>query len=366
MSQLLKSYNMGGIHLANRMVMAPMTRCRARNTVPDEQTALYYHQRASAGLIISEASQISTEGAGYLFTPGIHSAEQVDGWKKVTKAVHERDGKIFIQLWHVGRMSHVSLQKDGASPVSSVNVTAQNCNCYAYDKNGEPGQVQASMPRALETHEIPRIISEFVTAGAQSMLAGFDGIEVHGANGYLFEQFMNGALNTRTDHYGGTTMNRLRFTLETVDALAAEVGSFRVGIRLSPFGRLYDMQPFDDEENTFLTLAHELSKRKLAYVHLSDQKSFIGVGIGRDFLQKFRDAYTGTIILTGSLDQQSADELIECGLTDLAGFGRPFVSNPDLVLRFENGWPLSPVDLPTLYTGETKGYIDYPAYGEQP
>lgn len=356
---------MGGIHLANRIVMAPMTRCRARNTVPDEQTALYYRQRASAGLIISEASQISTEGAGYLYTPGIHTAAQVEGWKKVTKAIHERGGKIFVQLWHVGRMSHVSLQTDGASPVSSVPVVAQNCNCYAYGENGEPGQVQASVPRALETHEVARITSEFVTAGAQSMRAGFDGIELHGANGYLFEQFMSGALNTRTDQYGGTTMNRLRFTLETVDALAGEIGSSRVGIRLSPFGRLYDMQPFDDEENTWLTLARELSKRKLAYVHLSDQKSFIGVGIGKDFLQKFRDAYTGTVILTGSLYQQAGEELIEFGLADLAGYGRPFVSNPDLVERFSNGWPLSPVDLPTLYTGEAKGYIDYPAYGEQ-
>jgi len=365
MSQLLKSYDMNGIRLANRMVMAPMTRCRARSGVPDEHTVLYYRQRASAGLIISEASQISTEGAGYLYTPGIHTEDQIEGWKKVTKAVHELSGKIFIQLWHVGRMSHVSLQNDGASPVSSVPVIAQNCNCYAYGENGEPGPVQASHPRALETHEVARITSEFVTASAASIRAGFDGIEVHGANGYLFEQFMNGAVNTRTDQYGGSTMNRLRFTLETIDALSKEIGSSRVGVRLSPFGRLYDMPPFDDEENTWLTLAGELSKRNLAYVHLSDQKCFIGEGIGKDFLKKFRDAYTGTIILTGSLDQQAGEELIEVGLADLAGFGRPFVSNPDLVERFRNGWPLTPVDLPTLYTGEEKGYIDYPAFGEQ-
>jgi N-ethylmaleimide reductase len=364
MSQLLKSYDMGGIRLANRMVMAPMTRCRARSTVPDDQTAVYYRQRASAGLIITEASQISTEGAGYLYTPGVHTAEQVEGWKKVTKAVHERGGKMFIQLWHVGRMSHLSLQKDGAPPVSSVPVVAQNCNCYAYGENGEPGPVQASEPRALETHEVARITSDFVTAGVESMRAGFDGIEVHGANGYLFEQFMSGALNTRTDQYGGSTVNRLRFTLETIDALSTEIGNSRVGIRLSPFGRLYDMHPFDDEENTWLTLAGELNKRNLAYVHLSDQKSFVGVGIGKDFLRKFRGAYKGTVILTGSLDQQAGEEFIELGLADLAGFGRPFVSNPDLVERFRNGWPLSPVDLPTLYTGEEKGYIDYPAYGE--
>jgi 2,4-dienoyl-CoA reductase-like NADH-dependent reductase (Old Yellow Enzyme family) len=365
MSPLLNSYDMSGIRLKNRVVMAPMTRCRAKSTVPDAQTLLYYRQRAGAGLIISEGSQISAEGTGYLYTPGIYTPEQVDGWKQVTKAVHEDGGKMFIQLWHVGRMSHVSLQKDGARPVSSVAVAAQNSNCYAYDENGEPGPIQASEPRALETSEISRITSDFVTAGVQAMRAGFDGVEIHGANGYIFDQFANGALNTRTDQYGGSTMNRLRFTLETVDALATEIGSSRVGIRLSPFGRLYDMQPFDDEESTWLTLADELSTRSLAYVHLSDQTAFIGVGIGREFLGKFRDTYNGTLILTGALDQNAGEELVELGLTDLAGYGRPFVSNPDLVERFRNGWPLSPVDMPTLYTGGEKGYADYPAYSEQ-
>lgn len=364
MSSLLEAYDMAGTKLANRVVMAPMTRCRAKSTVPDAQTVLYYRQRAGAGLIISEGSQISAEGTGYLYTPGVYTREQIDGWKQVTKAVHEEDGKMFIQLWHVGRMSHVSLQQDGAPPVSSVAVAAQNSNCYAYNESGEPGPVQASVPRALETSEIARITSDFVTAGVESMRAGFDGVEIHGANGYIFDQFANGSLNTRTDEYGGSTMNRLRFTLETVDALAKEIGSTRVGIRLSPFGRLYDMQPFDDEENTWLTLANELSKRNLAYVHLSDQTAFIGVGIGREFLGKFRDAYAGTLILTGALDQDAGEELVELGLTDLAGYGRPFVSNPDLVERFRNGWPLSPVDMPTLYTGGEKGYADYPTYSE--
>lgn len=365
MSQLLEKYDMNGIRLASRVVMAPMTRCRARTTVPDEQTALYYRQRAGAGLIISEGSQVSAEGTGYLYTPGIYTSEQVAGWKKVTDAVHEEDGKIFIQLWHVGRMSHVSLQMNGALPVSSVDVAARNSNCYAYGENGEPGPIQASQPRALDTSEIPRITADFVSAGIRAREAGFDGVEVHAANGYLFEQFANGALNTRTDQYGGSTMNRLRLTLETVDALVDELGSTRVGIRLSPFGRLYDMPAFDDEENTWLTLGKELSKRGLAYVHLSDQKAFINEGIGEDFLWKFRDAYTGTLILTGCLTQESGEALIEQGLCDLAGYGRPFVANPDLVARFRNRWPLSSVDLPTLYTGGEKGYADYPTYQEQ-
>ncbi|KML19741.1 MULTISPECIES: alkene reductase [Burkholderia] len=364
MSPLLTSYDMSGIELANRVVMAPMTRCRAKSGVPDAQTVLYYRQRAGAGLIISEGSQISLEGTGYLYTPGIYTPEQIAGWKQVTESVHEDGGKMFVQLWHVGRMSHVSLQPDGAPPVSSVAVAANNSNCYAYNENGEPGPIQASVPRALETSEIARITADFVTAAVRAMSAGFDGVEIHGANGYIFDQFANGALNTRKDPYGGSTENRLRFTLETVDAIATEIGSARVGIRLSPFGRLYDMQPFEDEENTWLTLAHELGKRNLAYVHLSDQTAFIGVGIGREFLGKFRDAYNGTLILTGALDQDAGEELIELGLTDLAGYGRPFVSNPDLVERFRNDWPLSPVDMPTLYTGDAQGYADYPTYAE--
>jgi 2,4-dienoyl-CoA reductase-like NADH-dependent reductase (Old Yellow Enzyme family) len=365
MSPLLNSYDMGDIPLANRIVMAPMTRCRARSTAPDAQTVLYYGQRAGAGLIISEGSQISAEGTGYLYTPGIYTPAQIDGWKAVTKAVHDKGGKMFVQLWHVGRMSHSSLQKDGAPPVSSVSVAAQDSNCYAYGESGEPGPVQASQPRALETAEVARITSDFVTSSVEAMRAGFDGVEIHGANGYIFDQFTNGALNKRADQYGGSTMNRLRFTLETVDALATKIGSSRVGIRISPFGRLYDMQPFDDEENTWLTLANELSRRNLAYVHLSDQTAFTGAGIEREFLGKFRDAYKGTLILTGALDQEAGEELVELGLIDLAGYGRPFVSNPDLVERFRNGWPLSPVDLPTLYTGGEKGYADYPAYTEE-
>ncbi|SAL00208.1 NADH:flavin oxidoreductase [Caballeronia calidae] len=364
MSPLLESYTMGDIELANRVVMAPMTRCRAKTTNPDAQTELYYRQRAGAGLIISEGTQISAEGTGYLYTPGIYTPEQIRGWTQVTSAVHEEGGKMFAQLWHVGRMSHTSLHQ-GQPPVSSVAVAAKDSNCYAYGENGEPGPVPASQPRALATEEVARITANFVTAGVQAIAAGFDGVEIHGANGYIFDQFANGALNTRTDQYGGSTMNRLRFTLETVDALASKIGSTRVGIRLSPFGRLYDMQPFDDEENTWLTLARELSARNLAYVHLSDQTAFTSLGISREFLGSFRDAYNGTLILTGALDQDTGEELIELGLTDLAGYGRPFVSNPDLVERFRNGWPLSPIDMTTLYTGGEKGYADYPSYAEQ-
>src|SRR3984893_16777691 len=364
MSKLLQSYDMNGTPLANRVLMAPMTRSRAKNTVPDEKTALYYRQRAGAGLIVTEGSQISTEGTGYLFTPGIHTPEQIKAWKEVTNGVHEEGGKIFIQIWHVGRISHISLQANGLAPVSSVDVPAHGCTCYAYDESGEPGAVPLSTPRALTTTDIVRVTSDFVTAAQNSMEAGFDGIEIHGANGYLFEQFINAGCNTRTDEYGGSTMNRLRFVVDAVDAMAAAIGNNRVGIRLAPYGRLHDMPSFPDEENTWLTLAEKLSERDLAYVHLSDQESLCNAAIPKDFVKKLRKAYKGTLVLAGSLTQESAEELVNSGVADLAGFGRPFISNPDLVERFRKNRPLTPFDPATFYGGGDLGYVDYPPYND--
>src|SRR6266702_3347564 len=229
MSKLLQSYDLNGTLLANRVLMAPMTRSRARDTVPDASTALYYRQRAGAGLIVTEGSQISIEGTGYLFTPGIHTPEQIKGWQEVTKGVHEEGGKIFIQIWHVGRISHVSLQENGTAPVSSVGVPAKGYTCFAYDEAGQPGAVPVSTPRAMTKEDIARVTSDFVTAAKNSMEAGFDGIEIHGANGYIFEQFISASCNTRTDDYGGSTMNRLRFVLDAVDAMSEAIGSNRVG-----------------------------------------------------------------------------------------------------------------------------------------
>ncbi|BBU32524.1 alkene reductase (plasmid) [Burkholderia sp. THE68] len=367
MSKLLESYDMNGTRLANRVLMAPMTRSRARDTVPDASTALYYRQRASAGLIVTEGSQISVEGTGYLFTPGIHTPEQIKGWQAVTKGVHEEGGKIFIQIWHVGRISHVSLQENGALPVSSVGAPAEGYTCFGYDEKGQPGPVPVSTPRAMTKEDIARVTSDFVSAAKNSMEAGFDGIEIHAANGYLFEQFISASCNTRTDEYGGSTMNRLRFVLDAVDAMSEAIGSNRVGIRLAPYGRLHDMHSFDDEENTWLTLAEKLSERNLAYVHLSDQESLCNIdptvaAIPRDFIRKFRSAYKGTLVIAGSLTQETAEELVASGVTDLAGFGRPFISNPDLVERFKNKWPLTPFDHSTFYGGGDEGYIDYLGY----
>jgi len=369
MSKLLQSYDLNGTLLANRVLMAPMTRSRARDTVPDASTALYYRQRAGAGLIVTEGSQISIEGTGYLFTPGIHTPEQIKGWQEVTKGVHEEGGKIFIQIWHVGRISHVSLQENGTAPVSSVGVPAKGYTCFAYDEAGQPGAVPVSTPRAMTKEDIARVTSDFVTAAKNSMEAGFDGIEIHGANGYIFEQFISASCNTRTDDYGGSTMNRLRFVLDAVDAMSEAIGSNRVGIRLAPYGRLHGMHSFDDEENTWLTLAEKLSERNLAYVHLSDQESLCNIdptvaAIPQDFIGKFRDAYKGTLVITGSLTQETAEQLVNSGIADLAGFGRPFISNPDLVERFRNAWPLTPFDYAVFYGGGDEGYIDYPSYQE--
>jgi 2,4-dienoyl-CoA reductase-like NADH-dependent reductase (Old Yellow Enzyme family) len=306
MRTLLTPFDLAGLDLPNRTVMAPMTRSRAVDGVPDAQTALYYSQRASAGLIVSEGIPVSQEGTGFLFNPGLYTDAQQAGWRQVTDAVHAAGGRIFAQLWHVGRLSHVSLQEDGAAPVSSVARRAESSSAYAWQQPRVAGQVAASMPRALGADELPRIIEEFVLAARRAMAAGFDGVELHGANGYLFEQFINGALNTRDDAYGGSIANRLRLQLDTLDAVSAEVGAHRVAVRISPFGRLYDMQPFDDEDRTWLTLAAAL---------------------------------------------------------DLVAFGRPFIANPDFVERITHGWPLAEADRATFYGlhGAT-GYTDYPTW----
>ncbi|HZJ98283.1 MAG TPA: alkene reductase [Oligella sp.] len=363
MTKLFSEFNLSGLNLKNRVVMAPMTRSRAADTVADELTALYYKQRAGAGLIVSEGSQISTQGVGYLFTPGVHSAEQVQGWKKTTDAVHQAGGKIFAQLWHVGRISHTSLHEGGAAPVSSSNKLAKNTTSFAYDDNGNPDAVQTSEPRALETHEVKEIVQDFAKAAENAIEAGFDGVEIHGANSYLVEQFINAGVNDRTDEYTGSTVEgRIRFALEVVDAVVAKIGKERTGIRLAPFNRIFDMHAFDGEDETWEALARELSKRDLAYVHISNRDQLVANEEGKARLQRFRDNYKGTLILAGLYTQEEAERDVESGLADLVAFGRPFISNPDLVERMQNGWPLVEPDLATFYGGTEVGYTDYENY----
>lgn len=365
MPNLFDPINLAGLHLANRIVMAPMTRARARSGVADEQTALYYKQRASAGLIISEGIPVSLEGTGFLFIPGLYTDEQEAGWRGVTRAVHEAGGRIFAQLWHVGRMSHRSLQPSAGSPVSSVARTAVGATAYGWMEAGVPGVVAADTPRALLTSEIPRLVDDFRRAARRAMDAGFDGVELHAANAYLFEQFINGELNTRADAYGGSIENRIRLLLETIDAMSDEIGSGKIGVRITPFGRMSDMKGFADEADTWLAVAHALSRRDLAYLHCSDKDGMADAGVPSGFGSEFRRAYQGTLISAGGFTLQDAQAAVMSSSLDMVAFGRPFISNPDFVERVRNGWPLKEADRATFYGPHgPKGYTDYLRYEE--
>jgi len=351
--------------LRNRLVMAPMTRARAREGIADAQTALYYRQRASAGLLVTEGTPISQEGQGFACVPGIWSDAQVNGWRLVTDAVHAEGGTIFAQIWHVGRMSHTSLQPKGKPPVSATGRPARDDKsmAFAFDQNGKSGFVQTSVPRALGTEEVRRVVNDFAKAATNAIKAGFDGVEIHGANGYLVEQFLNPTVNDRTDRYGASTVeDRTRFLLETVDAAVDRIGSNRVAIRLSPYGKLFQMGLYPEIEETYLHIAAELSKRNLAYVHIMDQASRGASPMPAGFLPRFRAAYSGTLILAGGLDLTKAKQLVDDGLIDLPAFGEPFIADPDLVERFRRDWPLAPADRDTFYGGDARGYTDYPAY----
>jgi len=364
LTKLFQPYQLGGRTLANRVAMAPMTRSRNADLVADERTALYYRQRASAGLIVSEGTPVSPEGQGYIGVPGMWSAAQVAGWQRVTDAVHEEGGTIFAQIWHVGRMSHASLQPEGGAPVSAAArapAPSASNKAFVYLEDGSAGFADTTPPRALSTDEVARVTGDFVAAARNAVAAGFDGIEIHAANGYLFEQFFNAQLNDRTDRYGGARENRVRFLLETVDAVAAAIGAQRVGVRLAPNSRLFDMPAYDDNEATYLHLAAELGRRGVVYVHLNDNPSQGTPAISEPFLRQFRDAHTGTLILAGAMTKERALRLVDEGTIDLAAFGQPFIANPDLVARLERGIALATPDRATYYGGGPEGYIDYPA-----
>lgn len=346
------------------MVMAPMTRARAPRNLPNDEMVRYYGQRATAGLIVTEGTPISVEGNGFVDCPGIWNAEQIAAWKRVTGRVHDLGGTIFAQLWHVGRLSHTSLQEGGKAPVSSTGKQAANSFAFAWSAPGQPGFVEASPPRALDGDGIAGVVQDFAQAAANAVEAGFDGVEIHGANGYLIEQFINAAVNDRSDRYGGATVeSRSRFALDVIDACASRIGPERVGIRLSPFGRLHDLGDFEGEEATFLYLGGELGKRRVVYVHLMDQASRGATAMPPNFLEKFRAAYRGTLILAGGLNLKTASELIDSNVIDLAAFGAPFIANPDLVERYRHHWPLAAPKPAFYYGGDSQGYTDYPHFG---
>ncbi len=358
---LFQPYSLGALELPNRIVMPPMTRSRSSQPgdVPNELMAEYYAQRASAGLIVSEGTWISPLGKGYAWTPGIHTPEQVTGWRKVTDAVHAAGGRNFAQLWHVGRLSHVSLL-DGQSPVSSSAIQANGVNVFIADPNGTPGFVQASAPRALNVEEIKAIVEDFRQAARNAMAAGFDGVELHAANGYLVNQFIDSNANDRTDAYGGSLENRLRFLGEVAEALVDGTGDkARVGIRLAPLTTLNGCVDADPE-TTYLAAAKRLGEIGVGYIHIAEADWDDAPHMPIEFKQRLREAYPGTLIYAGKYTAERGREAIRQGWTDLVAFGRPFVANPDLPARLRADAPLNPLDRTTLFGGGAHGLIDYP------
>jgi len=356
----------GVLELKNRIAMAPMTRARNADGIPNEHNVQYYTQRTGAGLIITEGTAISDTSMGVLHIPGLYTNEQVEGWKKVTAAVHREGAKIFTQLWHVGRVSHVSNQPMRQAPVGVSALQASNSFAWGYDEKGIEGFVTCSKPRVLSTEEIQLIIADFAHAAKNAIRAGFDGVELHGANGYLIEQFLNPHINNRRDQYGGSVENRSRFLLEAIDACISEIGAEKVAIRLTPYGGLHELPHYEEIDETYKGLATALNQRGIAYIHIMDQQSRGSFALPAGFLQKFRNWYSGTIILAGGMTRQKSAELINDGVIDIAGFGEPFIANPDLVERLKNNWSLTPPKRELHYGLTLEGYTDWPAYsGEE-
>jgi N-ethylmaleimide reductase len=368
---LFQPYKLGPLMLPHRIVMAPLTRSRAHQpgNLPTLLNACYYAQRASAALIISEATQVSMQGQGYAWTPGIHSREQVEGWRLVTDAVHAAGGRIFLQLWHVGRISHPSLQPDNMLPVAPSAVTPAG-SAFIENERGEGALVPFVRPRALQIEEMPYLVQQYARGAHNALAAGFDGVEVHGANGYLIDQFINSSTNRRSDVYGGAVDRRARLLMEIIETVTEIWGPDRVGVRLSPLGKLNDLDD-DDPETTFGTIAGMLADFRLAYLHIvNPAMAAIETGAAPDapserMLKLIRSRYRGTLIIAGGFDRDTAEAWIAEGRADLIAFGRKFIANPDLPERLRAGTPLNADDRTTYYGGGAKGYTDYPSLAQE-
>lgn len=358
---LFQPLELGALTLPNRVLMAPLTRNRAHDDgTPWDEAAKYYSQRAGAGLIFTEATQISPEGKGYIKTPGIHDLQQIAAWKRIVDAVHAARGRIALQLWHVGRISHTSLQPDGQAPVAPSAVRA-NAKTFTHD-----GPTDVSAPRALETGEIQRVVQDYRHAAEAAKAAGFDAVEVHAANGYLIDQFLRDGSNQRTDGYGGSADNRTRFLDEVVSTVVEVWGADRVGVRLSPTGAFNDMHD-SDPETTFGTAIDKLKRRDLAFLHVVE--AFPGETPGdteKSLLDRLHARWNGSgaYIANGGFDAASAADWIARGRADAVSFGRPFIANPDLAERLRRGAPLNEPDHETFYGGDQRGYTDYPALAD--
>ena len=369
MTSIFDPIKFGDIELANRIAMAPLTRNRSPKAIPNNLNVTYYEQRATAGLIITEGTPVSQQGQGYADVPGLYLDAAVDGWKKVTEAVHRKGGKIVTQIWHVGRVSHTSLQPNGGAPVAPSAINAGG-KTYIINPDGSGAFADTSDPRALELSEIPGIVADFAKGARAAIDAGFDGVEIHGANGYLIDQFMKNGANHRTDEYGGSIENRARFVLEVVDAIAKEIGAGRVGIRLSPVtpgNGISDTNP----QELFNYVIEKLGTRGLAFIHVIEGAT----GGDRNFYQgdkpfdyqELKAIYckaggAGGWLVNNGYDGDSAKQAVEGGYADAVAFGKLFIANPDLVQRFKDGaTTFNELDKATLYGGGAKGYTDYPA-----
>lgn len=353
MASLFDPINLGAVTLKNRVVMAPLTRNRAsEGRIPNDLMRMYYTQRASAGLILSEATSVSRQGVGYPATPGIWCSAQVEGWKKITRAVHEKDGKIFLQLWHVGRVSDPE-HLNGEIPVAPSAIACEGNVSLLRPKR------PYVVPRALHTEEIAGIVNDFAEAARNAWEAGFDGVEVHAANGYLIDQFLHDGSNHRSDEYGGTVENRARLLLEIVDACVGVLGAGRVGVHLSPRGDAHSMSD-SDPRHLFSHVARELGKRKIAFLFTRER-------LGDDSLMaEIRQLFGGPVIANEGFGLSSAQSIVASGLADAVAFGKPFIANPDLVARLKAEAPLNEWDSATFYTEGCRGYTDYPCLGAAP
>lgn len=352
MKALLQNFSRNNLQLKNRIVMAPMTRSRAINNIPNELMATYYRQRSDAGLIITEGTAPSPDALGYARIPGIFNQQQVDGWKKTTEAVHQNGAKIFLQLMHTGRIGHVDNLPEGARLVGASDQKAAG-QIFTDTKQMQ----DFSEPVALTTEAVKEVVNSFVTAAKNAIKAGFDGVELHGANGYLLEQFLNPHINTRADEYGGSMENRSRLTLEIAQETALAIGKEKVGIRFSPYSTLGDLPAYDSDEvhQTYSYLADKLNEMGIAYIHISANP-----GIPQKTYDAIRANFSNIIILCNGLTPETAEVRLGEGFSDLIAFGRNFLANPDLVKRIEIGAELNQPDYNTLYTPGEKGYTNYP------
>ncbi|TAA47066.1 alkene reductase [Corallincola spongiicola] len=361
---LFNAISLGKHNLSNRIVMPPMTRSRASQPgdVANDLMAQYYGQRATAGLIISEGTQVSEMGKGYAWTPGIYSQEQIAGWHKVTDAVHQANGVIFAQLWHVGRVTHPD-NIAGQQPISSSAMKAENVKVFIDNGTDEPGFVDVVEPRAMSIDEIQQVIAQFKQAALNAMAAGFDGIELHAANGYLINQFIDSESNQRSDQYGGSLENRLRFLDEVVAAMVDAIGADKVGVRLAPLTTLNGTVDADPEQ-TYTAAAKLLNEHGIVYLHIAEADWEDAPEMSSGFKQALRDAFSGVLIYAGKYSPERAEDAIENGLADMIAFGRPFVANPDLPNRIRLGQPWNKHNPDTLFGGGAKGFTDYPRFSE--